>query len=880
MKFYVLPFAMIALLLFGGCSNSDPDAPGTVAAGAGAPGVTFITDCKPFPGTQACGELCIDTSADALNCGGCGKVCSAGQSCNDGVCSTCAKGVAECASGCAILSSDNNNCGMCGKACGAGALCMGGVCSCAPGDLSCGGACVAANDPKNCGQCGVDCVALGQVCSATGCSATCEGTATNCEGSCADLQTDARNCGACGMACAPGQACSAGACACPVAGQLACGGACVDTQTNPLNCGNCGVACASTEACMGGVCNVVMSGGGGASGAGGASGTGGAGPVTPDGCVVDPGMIANFEGGSDKVIAQEGRVGAVEQYNDGAGTQTTVIETEGTDKCNQGVLHTTGSGFNVWGAGVGTVLNGTLDTTKMPKPEYIPTAYDASKYTAVSFRAKKGPGQQNPVRFSISTPDTEGPPHGNGSCIQSEELGVPNPCWSHLGHFLLDDEELSTQWQTYTFCFDRDYYPMFLLSHVPMEVRRAPNKALLKIQFQFNQSFDQKTAKQVPITGGIDFYLDDLRFTNPASCEGEIFKSTGGAKQPFGSNKPIGSCAPVPDAAKFNAAISQAYARWKKLFLRADGGVMDPDKSWVVSEGIGYGMILTAAMGDKEAFDKIWGWAKPKMGGGLLGWRDGSGGSASDGDTDMAFGLLMAGAQWGGSFAADGKALAEQAKAKDVVGNLVRGGEDFKQVFNPSYFSPGFYRKFGGWDGIIDAMYSAVGRCAASFGGLVPDWCDPIRLVAISAMETNAAVQAAEVCDSSTPCLAFESARTPWRIGYDLCFDKQGSSLLTGFLSALKSGDPRIENGKRIDAVIAGWAGGKPLLTTGVKNAMAFIGPLGVAGMGLGDEVLRDRAFRATLDIIERPEFYKTYYQNSLGLLALLTMSGNFPTPP
>ena len=38
-------------------------------------------------------------------------------------------------------------------------------------------------------------------------------------------------------------------------------------------------------------------------------------------------------------------------------------------------------------------------------------------------------------------------------------------------------------------------------------------------------------------------------------------------------------------------------------------------------------------------------------------------------------------------------------------------------------------------------------------------------------------------------------------------------------------------------------------------------------------------AFRAVLDILENPEFNRTYYPTTLGLISLLTLSGNFPHP-
>jgi hypothetical protein len=42
---------------------------------------------------------------------------------------------------------------------------------------------------------------------------------------------------------------------------------------------------------------------------------------------------------------------------------------------------------------------------------------------------------------------------------------------------------------------------------------------------------------------------------------------------------------------------------------------------------------------------------------------------------------------------------------------------------------------------------------------------------------------------------------------------------------------------------------------------------------------MRDRAFRAMLDVLESGDFNHTYFPSTVGLLTLLAMSGNFPTP-
>lgn len=88
---------------------------------------------------------------------------------------------------------------------------------------------------------------------------------------CADLMSDQKNCGACGVLCAAGATCAAGRCACP-AGQSICGGECVDERSDASNCGGCGVACPTAVACVSGRCACAAPPSGGAAPASCASG--------------------------------------------------------------------------------------------------------------------------------------------------------------------------------------------------------------------------------------------------------------------------------------------------------------------------------------------------------------------------------------------------------------------------------------------------------------------------------------------------------------------------------------------------------------------------------------------------------------------------------
>ncbi|MDP3214288.1 MAG: hypothetical protein Q8S73_09305, partial [Deltaproteobacteria bacterium] len=109
-----------------------------------------------------CGELCVDPTASAAHCGGCGRSCATGQACVAGACQARCQGTsAVCGGPCRDLQTDGANCGACGRACAAGQMCSLGRCSlscdaslatCAGGDGGAAAYCAdARTDRLNCG---------------------------------------------------------------------------------------------------------------------------------------------------------------------------------------------------------------------------------------------------------------------------------------------------------------------------------------------------------------------------------------------------------------------------------------------------------------------------------------------------------------------------------------------------------------------------------------------------------------------------------------------------------------------------------------------------------------------------------------------------------
>ena len=133
---------------------------------------------------------------------------------------------------------------------------MDGGEGCEPPSAVCGTRCVnLETDARNCGACGMEC-AGGSFCSTGACSRTCSPPLTACGASCVDVANDADHCGACDSACGEGEVCRGGACQCPE-GTMVCDGWCADINWDESNCGLCGRHCDTDQVCNMGSCTCL-----------------------------------------------------------------------------------------------------------------------------------------------------------------------------------------------------------------------------------------------------------------------------------------------------------------------------------------------------------------------------------------------------------------------------------------------------------------------------------------------------------------------------------------------------------------------------------------------------------------------------------------------
>ena len=932
----------------------------TTAASCGLSCATAVPCMAPTPycsqgactaacaaGETSCDSSCVNILTDQSNCGSCGNACPAGQSCSNGNCG-CPTGQLDCGAGCVDTLSNPSDCGSCGIVCGGGQQCVSGQCTCPPGQINCGGSCVTGTSCPCSPACAVD-----ETCTNGTC--VCNAGLTDCSGTCTDITSDPANCNGCGLACTGGKTCSGsacvcpagqedcngscvaagtcatacnpactgskecvnGACACPATAPTDCNGSCADLTTSATHCGECGNACSGGQVCLSSTCACPAGQedcGDGTCVAAGSCNSCGPGQIECDGVCVEgttcgecnraAGMVSDFEEGAGDpvVIAQDGRTGAWERFwqEDGftASSFTMAVESSGnSDECDQYALHAQGTAGD-WGDWVGIGIYFGQDKSN-------PVPYNGNKYTGIRFKAKKGSGhdQHSAVRFNISIPQTEGTGSG-GDCSDAAGTSekAARPCYQHLGRFLQvesdidSDNELSTSWKEFTYCFDRDLYPLSLPSNVTNAQRVALPSNILKFQFQFNKGKDwyrgfvaESDYQDMASNLSFDFWVDDLEFISGDCPNTDTFQSSAGTAKPFPQNANIGTCAPGAPGAPataFNRNISRIYAQWTKNFVRTDGSnlkVIAPEQEGGVttSEAMGYGMLIAAAMGDKDTFEKFWGYVNSggRISNGLMSWKGTGQGSATDGDLDIAYALKMAEAQWG-THGSDATAMINAIKSRDVTSNRLKPGDGWDGGFNASYFAPSYMRAFGSdWSSVISTNYSLVqSDVTAATSGIPTDWATT------SGSPAAPGSVGAQVTSFTSVAFGYDAARVPWRIGLDGCMAGGTGSTLAGTIVSYFA--TKYDGGDTIDLLKAGWnkSSGQPCTSSSDGKDAAdfqgsFIGPMGVGAMAANNAKVRDRAFRAMLDILESPDFNQTYFPSTVGVISLLIMSGNFPTP-
>ncbi|MGC4016021.1 MAG: glycosyl hydrolase family 8 [Luteolibacter sp.] len=385
------------------------------------------------------------------------------------------------------------------------------------------------------------------------------------------------------------------------------------------------------------------------------------------------------------------------------------------------------------------------------------------------------------------------------------------------------------------------------------------------------------------------------------------------ARYPGGVIRPSGFTQEQQDA-----DVRSAYDAWKKDYLKEAGkdeatgktlyrvafGKTPPKSAVTVSEGQGYGMVITAIMAghDPEAralFDGLYLFAKAhpdKRTPGLMQWRvplesaDGGGGtSAFDGDADIAQGLVLAHVQWGEGGAISYKQAANEVIAAQLkgcigpesrlplLGNWVKAGDKKFSQYTPrsSDLQPLHFRswaKFSGdpvWNTVADncsAVVDALQKNYSAETGLLPDFI-------VEANPPSAAKPAPPkfLEGEHDGAYFYNAGRDPWRIGLDALLNDHATSKaqarkMAAWIGKVTGGDAaKIKAGYALD--------GKPLQGSDYFTPF-FSSPFGVAAM-------LDGGSQKLLDSIygKARSTRQAYYEDTVNLLCLLAMTGNYWQP-
>ena len=205
-----------------------------------------------------------------------------------------------------------------------------------------------------------------------------------------------------------------------------------------------------------------------------------------------------------------------------------------------------------------------------------------------------------------------------------------------------------------------------------------------------------------------------------------------------------------------------------------------------VSEGIGYGMLITLFQGDWDAFNRLWIYSQAyrnsayASGRGLMPWLTASfswdipdESSATDADLDIATSLILAYYMSGNTaYLNDALTLIAALWNNEVnlSNNLLYSGDTptWKAAANPSYnlsyFSPVALRLFAlvdknhDWTSVLNAQYTYMLNVQAAGTGVFPDWSDG---------SGNAINPPNNSAKTTYWTFNKESVRIPWRIAWD-----------------------------------------------------------------------------------------------------------------
>jgi endo-1,4-beta-D-glucanase Y len=448
----------------------------------------------------------------------------------------------------------------------------------------------------------------------------------------------------------------------------------------------------------------------------------------------------------------------------------------------------------------------------------------------------------------------------------------------------------------------------------PMDI--TVNGVLVADELSFTSTTNWDTWANRTITANLNAGGNTVRATATTANGGPnvdrltLGTPAAGPRVPFGSHQfpyLLGTLKPGPAQSTLDQQVIDYYNRWKSAFVRQNCGngwyeVISPDADHpYVAEGQGYGMmiIVTMAGADPNAQTIFNGMVKymlahpsvhnPDL---LAAEQDSScqsvngSDSATDGDIDVALGLLLADKQWGSAGTYDYRQLAirhiNAIKASEVnpTTHLMRLGDwsmccdSLYWTTRPSDYMIDHFRAFRAatgdtaWDTIITAHQNLITNLQNQYApntGLLPDF-----VVDTNTTPRPAPGQVLE--DPNDGKYWWNSCRTPWRIGTDAITSGNSASLgsarkINTWIKSKTGGNP--------NSIAVGYTLGGTAISSGSEPA--FFAPFTIAAM-------TDSGSQAWLDALWNKmvttSFSSTdYYSTSIQLQVMIIASGNYWLP-
>ncbi len=354
----------------------------------------------------------------------------------------------------------------------------------------------------------------------------------------------------------------------------------------------------------------------------------------------------------------------------------------------------------------------------------------------------------------------------------------------------------------------------------------------------------------------------------------------------------------------------QFYKEWKSEYVRAVQGTNqsfiwfgeESEGTVCVSEGQGYGMVIVALMAGpdtqaRQTFDSLYRYvlAHPSRSDRpLMSWAQGPGNidrdntSATDGDMDIAYSLLLANAQWGSK-----SGINYQDSAKKMIAAILTHDINFNlhnillsdavEASSPDYydtrssdFMPSHLKSFGRftgqprWSKVVDAEYGLFQQLQREYSpdaGLIPDF--------ITRIDTKPRPAPPRYLESRYDgAYNFNACRVPWRIATDY--------LLTGDLRSLALVEKinkwiRTTSSDNPDNISAGYSLAGDDIKSRDYEALCFIAPFAVSAMVSADNQDWLNKIWDYMLHFRRSEF--GYYDNSIKMMAMIIISGNYWQP-